>query len=165
MYSTQLAILACPRIHVLSSIDIAHAITVAARIRNHRLKSSIRERTETQASMEPCTANRLGPAISICRAFLHHNSKDLAIFCPSTLNYDDRNNDTANRGYHPNDCDVIHFIPPFFQRLKNCLNESDIIITAGPSVTTNKEGKMKKTSGNTSFTLVFAACSSTFWRR
>jgi len=106
-----------------------------------------------------------GPGNNHCRALPHRPSMDLAVLCPTALNHDERYDDTKNGGYDPNDGYVIHFNPPFFQRLVNCLNESDMTMTAGPSVTKNKEGKIKNTSGNTSFTLVFAACSSTFWRR
>ena len=49
----------------------------------------------------------------------------------------------------------------FHQWLFNWLNDSIIKITAGPRVTINSAGKMKNTSGKTSFTEVFAACSST----
>src|SRR5688572_5059641 len=39
------------------------------------------------------------------------------------------------------------------------------LMSAGPRVTTYIAGKRKKTSGNTSFTPIFAARSSAFWRR
>jgi hypothetical protein len=56
-------------------------------------------------------------------------------------------------------------IPPFSQWVRYCLNDSDMMMTAGPKVTRKREGKIKKTSGKTSLTEVFAACSSTCWRR
>src|SRR6185437_7078308 len=40
-----------------------------------------------------------------------------------------------------------------------------MMMIAGPSVTRNKEGKINKTRGKTSLIVVFAACSSTLWRR
>lgn len=50
-------------------------------------------------------------------------------------------------------------------QLKNSLKPSNIMIIEGPIVTTNNDGKMNSTSGNTSLTVVLAACSSASCRR
>jgi len=49
--------------------------------------------------------------------------------------------------------------------MRYLLKLSITLIAAGPNVTRKSEGKMNKTNGKTSFTVVFAACSSTFCRR
>ena len=55
----------------------------------------------------------------------------------------------------------IPISPSCLNYLVSELNDSAITIAAGPSVTRNSAGKMKSTSGNTSFTEVLLASSST----
>ena len=45
-------------------------------------------------------------------------------------------------------------------QFKNLAKPRTMMIAEGPIVTTNRDGKMNRTSGNTSLTVVFAACSS-----
>jgi len=80
----------------------------------------------------------------------------------ATLNKDYKYDYEKQAGNYPDDRGAVHFDSPFPRQFdKNCWNCSIIVITAGPRTTRNSAGKMKNTSGNTSFTEVFAAISST----
>src|SRR5271165_130669 len=61
---------------------------------------------------------------------------------------------------NPDQSGGIHGFLLSFYLLKNSLNCSEITMIAGPRVTRNKVGKIKKTRGKISLTVVFAACSS-----
>jgi len=79
----------------------------------------------------------------------------------TALHKDAENDDKQHAGDNPDNRDTVHTDPPFLNYLKSCLNESIMMMIAGPSVTRNSEGKMKRTSGKISLIVVFAAASST----
>jgi hypothetical protein len=91
----------------------------------------------------------------------------------ATLDQDDQHDDRKDSGYDSNDCYIVHVNSPFSMNevlvktlyLKYLSKLSITVMAAGPSVTRNSEGKIKNTSGKTSLTVVFAAISSTAWRR
>lgn len=86
----------------------------------------------------------------------------------TTLNQNDQQNDSNNTGNNPDNHCIVHVSSPFLLTRylpKNFENESTIIMAGGPRVTRKIDGKIKKTSGKTSLTVVFAACSSTFCLR
>ena len=89
----------------------------------------------------------------------------LANSCPAALNQNEQYDYAKNTGDDSKYLDVIHGNSPFSQWLRYFLKDSIIMIMAGPRVTRKSDGKIKNTSGKTSFTVVFAACSSTFCRR
>src|ERR1019366_6617432 len=82
------------------------------------------------------------------------------------LDQDDQHNHESNSRNDSNQRHVIHLNAPFDWGYvpKDFAKPSNIAIKDGPSATTKSEGKMKKTRGKTSFTVVFAARSSAFWR-
>lgn len=92
-------------------------------------------------------------------------AKNLVALRAAALNEYEQYDDANNASHYSNDVYSVHCNPPFPQCLKNLLKDSAMIMIAGPRVTRNKDGKMKRTSGKTSLTLVFAACSSTVCRR
>lgn len=81
----------------------------------------------------------------------------------TALDQYDQHNHEQNAGYNPDNQSSVHVKSPFcLDYLSKTLNESCMVIKAGPSTTRNSEGKMKRTSGKTSFTVVLAAISSHF---
>jgi len=80
----------------------------------------------------------------------------------AALHKNAENDREQNAGDDANDLSAVHTDPPFrCYALNRFLNESIMMMTAGPSVTRNSDGKMKKTSGKMSLMVVLAACSST----
>ena len=77
-----------------------------------------------------------------------------------------QHNGEADARNYTNHRNVVHVISPFRHSMsmpiysKYLSNASSSLIIDGPNTTRNKDGKIKNTSGNTSFTVVFAACSS-----
>jgi hypothetical protein len=87
---------------------------------------------------------------------------DCASLCAraAALNQNSKHDDKKGAGYDSDNRDTVHTDPPFLSYLNNSLNESIMMMIAGPNTTRNSDGKMKKTSGKISLMVVFAACSS-----
>lgn len=82
----------------------------------------------------------------------------------TALNKNAQHDNKKHTGDNPNDCRNFDLSSSnYFE--KSVLNDSAIMIAAGPIVTRNNEGKMKNTRGNTSLTVVLAAISSICWIR
>jgi hypothetical protein len=79
----------------------------------------------------------------------------------TALNQNDQYDDSHYTGDNPDDHDIIHSRFSLLHYLRYLLKDSMMTMIAGPRVTKKSDGKMKKTSGKTSLTDVFAACSST----
>ncbi len=99
------------------------------------------------------------------------NYQTLTYALATALDQEKKHNGEANTSGDANHINIVHIISPFPALTampaysKYLSNDSSNLIIEGPKTTKNKEGNIKKTSGNTSFTVVFAACSSASWRR
>lgn len=82
--------------------------------------------------------------------------------CATALDQNDQHDHEQHAGNNPDNRGSVHVKSPFLFYLKNALNESAIVMNAGPRTTRKSEGKIKSTSGKTIFTVVLAAISSTF---
>ena len=89
-------------------------------------------------------------------------SPELLHPCATALDQNDQHDHEQHAGYNPDNRGSVHVKSPFLFYLKNVLNESPIVIIAGPRTTRKSEGKINSTSGKTIFTVVLAAISSTF---
>jgi hypothetical protein len=94
----------------------------------------------------------------------YQNHCRLANSRATAIDQKQQHDDKEYTGNDPNNSDIVHVNSPYFW-IKYFWKDSDIMMSAGPSVTRKREGKIKKTSGKISLILVFAACSSTLWRR
>jgi len=85
----------------------------------------------------------------------------LADFRAAALNQNAKHNGKQNATHNTDNRYAVHTDPPFLSYCINDLNDSIMMMAAGPRVTRNSEGKMKSTSGKISLMVVLAAISST----
>ena len=81
--------------------------------------------------------------------------------CAAPLNQNDQDDDKKHAADNPDNHGTVHIDSSFLQLPNDDLNDSMIMMTAGPITTTKSAGKMKRTSGKISLMVLFAAISST----
>ena len=79
----------------------------------------------------------------------------------AALDQNNQHDGEQNAGYDTDESNAVHLRSSFHLLLNKDLNDSIMMMAAGPRVTRNSEGKMKSTSGKISLMVVLAAISST----